>query len=480
MNGYRTTIYESHDRPGGLCTSWKRKGYTFDGCIHWLVGSSPGEDFYDRWNELIDMKQLQILDHEEFIRVEDRDRRALRVFTNIDKLEQEMKRVAPEDGEIIEGFTQAVRRCSRIRLPVDRAPEVYDLFDMLKFMGKVLPLLKIYRKWGKLSAKELTTRCRNPLLQKAILSIFGPESSVLFLLMTLAWMHKKAAGYPIGGSLNFARLIEKRYKELGGEIAYQSKVTKLIVKDDQAKGIMLEGGEHYDADIVISAADGHSTIFDMLEGKYVSEKIRDYYDSLRIFPSMVQVSLGVARRFDNEPHTLVFPVDKPLVIDQTSKHHEIYVRIFNFDPTLAEKGKTCVTVVFDTYNYEYWQNLRSTDKQKYQEEKERIAIAVIEILDNRFGNIKDKVEVVDIATPATLIRYTNNWKGSSEGWLPTPKAIILRMKKVLPGLKSFYMIGQWVEPGGGLPPALMSGRNVAQIICKEHKKRFTVIPSYSS
>jgi len=30
-----------HDKPGGLCTSWKRKGFKIDGCIHWLVGSSP-------------------------------------------------------------------------------------------------------------------------------------------------------------------------------------------------------------------------------------------------------------------------------------------------------------------------------------------------------------------------------------------------------------------------------------------------------
>jgi hypothetical protein len=42
MNGYRTQIFEMHTTPGGLCTAWKRKGYTFDGCIHWLTGSRSG------------------------------------------------------------------------------------------------------------------------------------------------------------------------------------------------------------------------------------------------------------------------------------------------------------------------------------------------------------------------------------------------------------------------------------------------------
>ena len=42
MNGYETQIFEMHNIPGGLCTSWKRKGYTFDGCIHYLMGSRTG------------------------------------------------------------------------------------------------------------------------------------------------------------------------------------------------------------------------------------------------------------------------------------------------------------------------------------------------------------------------------------------------------------------------------------------------------
>ena len=105
-------------------------------------------------------------------------------------------------------------------------------------------------------------------------------------------------------------------------------------------------------------------------------------------------------------------------------------------------------------------------------EKERIANEVIDALDKKFGDIKSKVEVYDVATPATFIRYTNNWKASWEGWNITTNSFGKRIKKTLPGLKNFYMVGQWVEPGGGLPSGLMSGRNAAQIICKNDKKKF--------
>ncbi len=81
----------------------------------------------------------------------------------------------------------------------------------------------------------------------------------------------------------------------------------------------------------------------------------------------------------------------------------------------------------------------------------------------------------DVASPTTFVRYTNNWKGSFEGWQVTPKTWDLGkvMKKTLPGLDNFYMAGQWVEPGGGLPAVAMSGRNVIQIICKNERKEFT-------
>jgi phytoene dehydrogenase-like protein len=244
-----------------------------------------------------------------------------------------------------------------------------------------------------------------------------------------------------------------------------------------AKGIQLENGDIHRADIVISAADGYSTIFKMLDGRYVNEKLRSYYggqsEKLKAFPSLVFVSLGVARTFDKEPHDLVFPLKKPLVVDDSIRYRYLPVRIFNFDPTLAPAGKTPITAMLATYNYEFWVKLKQDDEEKYIREKERITTEVIEALEGRFGNIKSTVEVTDVSTPASIMRYTNNWKGSFEGWEPRPGTMLLRMDKSLPGLENFYMIGQWVEPGGGLPPAIMSGRNVTQIICKKDKVKFT-------
>ncbi len=60
-----------HNLPGGLCTGWKRKGFTFDGCIHWLVGSNPQSRFHDFWMDVGALDDKTIIDRDEYIRVED-------------------------------------------------------------------------------------------------------------------------------------------------------------------------------------------------------------------------------------------------------------------------------------------------------------------------------------------------------------------------------------------------------------------------
>jgi len=96
-----------------------------------------------------------------------------------------------------------------------------------------------------------------------------------------------------------------------------------------------------------------------------------------------------------------------------------------------------------------------------------VAAAVTAVFESRFPKARGKVEVVDVATPATIVRYTGNWRGSMEGWLYTPATGVKPLPCVLPGLESFYMVGQWTSPGGGLPAGLMTGRAVSKRIARD-------------
>jgi phytoene dehydrogenase-like protein len=211
----------------------------------------------------------------------------------------------------------------------------------------------------------------------------------------------------------------------------------------------------------------------LLGGRYVDDEVRGYYDSLPRFPSVVQVSLGVARDPSAEPHHVSFPLDEPLRIVREAVDR-LALKHYCYDTTLAPAGKSMLTMLIPS-SYEPWKRL-SEQRERYDAEEEEVAAAVIARLGRRFPGLAGQVEVVDVATPLTYERYTGNWEGCFEGWLPTAQTIRVAgpsgMKKTLPGLGSFHMVGQWVEPGGGPPPAATSGRRLIETLCREGGRRF--------
>ncbi len=473
MNGYDTQIFELHNLAGGLCTAWKRQGYTFDYCIHWLVGSSPKSGFNRIWQELGALQGRQIVNHEEFARIEGPNGKAFIVYTNLDRLEAHMKALAPGDSAVIEEMVAAIRRLSRMGMAPDKPRELYNLGDALKALT-MLPQLGELRKWAAMPVADFAKRFTDPFLREAFALLFGlPDFPMLGMLFTLAGLHIGDSGYPVGGSLPFAQAIERRYLDLGGQVYYRSRVAKILVENDRAVGVQLADGSEHRADLVISAADGHATLFDMLDGKYLTDEIRGYYERLPIFSPLVYVSLGVARDLSAEPHSISWPLDEPLMVGNVA-HTRMPLKHYGYDPTMAPAGKSALVVMLPT-DYDSWKQL-GQDRAAYEAQKQRIAQDVIAILDRRFPGLREQVEVVDVATPLTTERYTGNWRGSFEGWLLTTETMQMTfgkgMSKTLPGLSNFYMIGQWVEPGGGLPPAASSGRNAIQLLCHYDKKPF--------
>ena len=472
-NGYKSRIYEMHDLPGGLMTAWKRKGYTIDGCIHWLTWSNPKTNYYTLWEEIGLIQGRQILNPEVFLRFEDPDGRIFNFYSDIDRLEQHMLEIGPEDRAFIHEFCSDARAMVGFESPVEgKGSFAGNLFKSLRMLPKMLSVIPKMRKWGPMTLGEFAGKFKNPFLHRVFAELWMTEMSVVGMLFTMALVHDRAAGYPIGGSLPMARAVEKRYCDLGGEICYNCRVEKILVEGDRAVGVQLADGSIQKADAVISAADGHATIFEMLGGRFVDEKIHEIYEEYPLFPPILLVGLGVKRTFPELPGvtggmnlSLRQPVE---VAGMAIKNLDLMV--YNFDPTLAPEGKTVLTAMIPT-QYNYWKQL-AADRERYEAEKERIGIEVIQRLDQRFPGFAGEVEMANVATPMTFEHYTGNWQASFEGFLPTPKAFMARIPKTLPGLESFYMVGQWVQPGGGLPTGLTTGREVVMQLCKKDGVKF--------
>jgi phytoene dehydrogenase-like protein len=342
---------------------------------------------------------------------------------------------------------------------------------------RALPDLPALMRWSRISSAEYGKRFSNPLLRRFFGTDEAASLSAVALVFSLAWMNAKNAGYPVGGSQAVIRPIAENLQRLGGRLRLASEVQSVLVERDAAVGVRLAGGSVELADWVVSAADGHATIYKLLGGKYTDETITRRFGSMRTFPSYVQVSLGVARDLSGQAGYLTRLLDSPVTVDPGTELREVSFRFFHYDPTFAPAGKTSVTCLLPTRNFEYWTRLRERDPERYRMEKRRVAENVIAILERFVPELRAAIEVTDVSTPATVIRYTGNWKGSMEGWLLTPSTGLRPLQDSLPGLRQFLMIGQWVMPGGGLPSGLMTARAAIQSICKQDRAAFAVRPA---
>ncbi|MCR4402635.1 MAG: NAD(P)/FAD-dependent oxidoreductase [Firmicutes bacterium] len=515
MNGFTTEIFEMGDKPGGLCTAWTRGGYTFDYCIHNLAGTAPSSRYYRMWRELgalqpesntragaestaeeaelarpyspeartrpagpdwTDAGGCPVYHYKELVRVEDPSGKSLTIGPDIDRLERDLVALAKDDTGVIREYVQGVRAFKGLDLLSLTGAGIGGALRLLPHAGKVL-------RWMKPTLAEFAQRFSDPFLRRAFryVQYDMPATPTGVHLSMIAGMSRGDCGWPVGGSLAFSRAIERRYRDLGGRVHYRSKVARILTENGRAVGVRLADGSEHRGDVVVSAADGHGTIFDMLEGRYVNQAVRSYYAAAPETQDMaLHVCFGVNRDLSREPHALVLLLDKPVEIAGHVRDR-LGVEILNFDPVMAPPGKSVIKVPLEA-RYAFWQSLKSGGGDAYRAAKEEVAAQVLDLLETRFSGLGRQVEVTDVSTPLTVERYTGNWRGL-QAWMPpgNPMGAFLKgaFMSTLPGLGGFFMVGQWACGVIGLTTAASAGRRLVQSLCRRFGRPFAAFESES-
>lgn len=472
MNGYRTRILEHHSEPGGVATAWPNGEYHIDGGIHYLMGHKPGQACYEIYRQLGILQNRHYPDLDTFVRYTDEVTGQQVSFTHdLEQLARDLKKIAPLDAKLIDGFiagAQAMRRADLFGL-METPTELMGLFGPLKLLWGMRRVLRYFGPEFNIPMEQYAKAAQSEELRRMLENLFLPEVPVWFVLLILALLANKQMGLLQGSCTDFVASMAERYAQLGGEVQYSATVKEIIVENDRAVGVRLADGSEQRADIIISAGDSRSTIFNLLGGRYVDQQIRERFENWKLLPPVVTLSFGVKREFAGEPPLNFLFLKEPLVIGDVTIPG-FPVRLFNYGTKFSPPGKTVVQALVHT-DWDYWNGLQK-DHPRYAAEKKRVAADVLLRLETQYPGITSQVEVADIATPLTTWRYTLNHQGAFMGWLPTPKAMRTQVKKTLPGLANFYMAGQWVMPGGGVPPSVYSGRQVIQILCKRDGKKF--------
>ncbi|MBU1880096.1 MAG: NAD(P)-binding protein, partial [Chloroflexi bacterium] len=399
MNGYRSHVFEHHSVPGGVAACWQRGEYLIDGGIHFLMSHKPESAIYDLYHELGIIRDGHFPDLTDYGRfVDETSGRDVTITGNLDRLAADLKAIDPADAGLIDDLVagaRAMQGADMGAMGMSKPPELAGRLDTLKQLWGMRRYFRFFVGKYNQPLSEYAQAAHDPWLRTLVENLFLPEVPAWFAFMLLALLADGQMGLLADGSLAFARSIERRYLELGGQVTYKATVEEILVdaERDKAVGVRLADGatapaEHR-ADVVVSAADGRSTIFKLLGGRYVDDEISKRYETWGLIRPTVMVNYGVARAFAGEPHLTTLKLARPFPVGQQAIE-VLMVRIFNYGERFAPPGKTVVQVTFETA-WDYWHDLREKDRPGYKAEKARVAAEVLERLEAHWPGLSAQV-----------------------------------------------------------------------------------------
>jgi phytoene dehydrogenase-like protein len=460
--GINTEIFELAGWAGGVCTSWVRQGYRFDGCIHWMVGTHPDTDFYKLYREVDALAADTPIYSSDSIEMEIGGT----MYTlplHYPEFCDFLRKIAPEDQAGIAMLDRDLKKMVNSKLPA-KGPA--NLSDLIRLMKESRGSLEVMGKTLSKTVEEYIRPIKNSTLRTILFNLMPANFSATALMMMLSARMTGNGGYPLGGSLEVIHRVEAKYRSLGGEIHFNSKVEKIVVKNGKATGIEVKG-EFFPADAVIAAGDAYDTLVNLLGKQYHHPQLEQMLKNSPLFEPLGVISFGLKQRFDI-PYARTYEIPEGIEVAPGIVQHRLFLHGFDFDPSAAPEGGSSVMTMAGM-PLTYWENLRESDMSEYKRQKQALAERFAQAIDKRIPGFAEAIVVTDVATPATYVRLVNLYQASYEGFLPTPAALRTSIKKSLPGLPNVILCGQWTTAGGGICTAVDSGMSAAALIQRKLK-----------
>jgi phytoene dehydrogenase-like protein len=251
-SGFDVTLCEQHGIVGGMCTSWRRKGYLFEGAIHWLTGSSPKTQVYQMWKETGALDEtVKVYLHDVFRSVE-WEGKILNLYRGIDRTAEQLCELSPADEQEIRKLVKMVKASTKMEMPVMDIKGVKAKNPKRMTLGslfKMMPALPIFGRMSKLTCDEYLKQFKHPGVRRLL--NFIPEGySASSIIFTLATLETGDGGYPEGGSLAMTERMAQTFKNLGGKLLLNTKVNKVVIGNGAVTGVKLKN-ETLKADAVI-------------------------------------------------------------------------------------------------------------------------------------------------------------------------------------------------------------------------------------
>lgn len=475
----RVLVLEKHNIPGGLVTSFSRKGVHFDLGIHGLYELKEGQtipQFMEFWNA----PQVEIEplggDLKCFIDGKEYD------FQH-GKVRESFLKAFPENKDEVNRIFDVIKTINTEMFSGKSAPEPpYDmnLFQLIKFGMSAKKNRPMFMKYGNKDAyKILDSFTTLDDLKTAIYS--KSPYPMVFMAFSYQWEVFGKNYYPVKGMQGIPDAAAQGLKAMEGELKLNTEVTEILIKDSKAYGVKTKDGtEYYGA--VISNASPQFTLEWLPEGTLAKEKMKNTMAAKNIFEPTAVLFMSLDEEkycLDNlEGISILSNTDyKTKTKEYTPDTAPIVINIY--PKRAGDKFRALVALVPMSYEYHnHWETeADGTRGEKYKKLKSEVEEILLHRIGKHMGKaFIDAISYHELSSPLTFERYTYSKNGSFMGWSIEQCEYGKYLKQRTP-IKDLYLVGQWVFPGFGVAGVMASGYYLAKEILKSEgidlKKDFT-------
>jgi phytoene dehydrogenase-like protein len=471
-NGFEATILEKHTVLGGECTGWDRKGYHIDGCIHWLVGTKKGTPMNDLWRNVGALDGVEVYHPETFLTFE-HESGTVPIYRDLQRLRSAWLELSPADADAIEEFVSTIEQMGAFEMEANKPMDMMSLVEKVRYMASMREAGAVLKRYGKVGLAEYAARFRHPAIREMFATFAPGDYAVAFLFFGLATFAQGQSSIPMGGSKALADRMVERYLALGGQVEAGCEVVDVALDGRRVAHVAAADGRTFAADHFIAACDANFVFEDLLGGRYRDSAFAKRFDDPETYPlaSNTYIGLGYEGEVGDMPRTVRFGCD-PIEVAGAAVT-QITLNHYGYESGFAPEGCTAMTVALNHFGEEIdrWFAL-AQDREAYRSEKSRVGEAVRLAIETHVPQFAGKLTVLDVATPATYDRYCNAHRGAFMAFFPTIGSKMMAHTGRIKGLDNFVLSGQWLQPPGGLPIAVVTGKDSIQRLCKKLRRPF--------
>lgn len=479
--GKSVLVIEKQPVPGGVATSFKRQGFTFEAALHIVndlgldgeirrclddLGISPKIDF-------IEMKEFGRVIYPEHDFVVDGDFNTLKAF---------LKDNFPKEAQGIDEFFFRLERFYR-------QFEGFSSSNLPLWLKLILApfLYPAIIKTSRLTLEQfIPKKIRDSKLRSIIGTIWGfiglppSEISAFYFLIVLRGYWGEKTAYIRGGFSRLFSVMVDTIKESGSQIKFNTCVKSIITdKGRVAGGVVTDKNEEFRAKVIVSNANAIDTLTKLIDADF----IRDFYT--KKFSSMHKSLSGLVLYLGLDVPAEVVGINYPLFyINSTYDHDESFRRCSQgdyslcsfslvghsqLDPALAPPGKSTI-VIMTLDSYANWQGLGA---EEYKNRKKLAADTIIARLEKYFPGISSHIELMEVATPRTMERFASLPEGTIYGFAETVTQSSINRLSQKTKVKGLFLAGAWTRPGCGVHACFISGADAADLALSYLKNAHT-------